>query len=128
MSIATWGRPWDQSWDAAMDRLELGLDRIETELAPGAAPTPVGGDAARLVPTATPERLAEAVAGLEPLPVLDGDLPEHLADRARGLLARTDALALRVAGELSRTTRALRDLAHRLPDRNRHPAYLDTRA
>lgn len=102
-----WAPSGSQPWDAALDRLERGLDRIE--------------------PRAGAE-LAGAVAGLEPLPTLDGDLPEHLADRARGLLARTDALAHRVAGELSRTDRALRDLTHRLPDHHRHPAYLDTRA
>lgn len=94
-----------ESWDAALDRLEGGLDGVELGLDRG-------------VPGSE----------LEPLPRLDGDLPEQLADRARRLLARTDALAHRVAGELSRTDRALHDLTHRVPDRRRHPAYLDTRA
>ncbi|QGN58030.1 hypothetical protein [Nostocoides sp. HKS02] len=121
MSAAMWAPSGGQPWDAALDRLERGLDRIEAR----------GG-----------AELADAVAGLEPLPTFGGDLPERLpeplperlVDRARGLLARTDALAHRVAGELSRTDRALRDLTHRLPDHprapdhHRHPAYLDTRA
>ena len=128
MSVATWGRPWNQTWDAALDRLERGLDRIETELAPGAPDPSKGAEAARSLAAVTPEQLAHAVAGLEPLPTPDGQLPAHLVDRAQRLVARTDDLALRVAGELSRTKRALRDLTHRLPDRNRHPAYVDTRA
>lgn len=111
----SWSQPWSQPWDAALDRLEQGLDRVGLQLAAG---DPAG-----------------PVAGLLPLPEVDGDLPEHLGDRARTLLARTDALAHRVSGELARTRRELREVAERTPDGTpvtrrgpRHPAFLDTRA
>lgn len=115
MSAETWALSWSQPWDTALDRLEQGLDRVGLQLGAG---EPAG-----------------SVAGLLPLPAVDGDLPEHLGDRARALLARTDALAHQVHGELARTRRELREVADRTPDGipatrrgPRHPAFLDTRA
>lgn len=118
MSAESWALSWSQPWDAALDRLQEDLDRAEAQLSAGspAAGWPDG-------------------ACLPVVPDLAGPLPEHLGDRARGLLARTDALAHRVAGELSRTGRELRQLTDRAPEPGaagrrgrRHPAYLDTRA
>lgn len=113
MSAETWALSWSQPWDLALDRLQDDLDRVEAQLSGGSL-------------TVAPEPF---------LPDLTTPLPEHLGDRARGLLARTDALAHRVAGELSRTGRELRKVTERAPEGgapgsrgHRHPAFLDTRA
>ena len=136
MSAETWALSWVQPWDGALDRIERGLDRIEPGLAARDADAPLGAEVTAAAPS-SPGWPADVAAVLEPLPALDSDLPEHLADRARALLARTDALAQRVAGELSRTRRELRHLTDRVPTGasperrahgHQHPSYLDTRA
>ena len=112
MSAEAWALSWSQPWDAALDRLQEDLDRAESQLSEG-----------------------RPSACLPVVPDLTTPLPEHLGDRARGLLARTDALAHRVAAELSRTGRELRQVTERAPEPGaagrrgrRHPAFLDTRA
>lgn len=123
MSAEAWALSWSQPWDAALDRLQEDLDRAESQLSAGS------------LSAGSPATGSPAGACLPVVPDLAGPLPEHLGDRARGLLARTDALAHRVAGELSRTGRELRQLTDRAPEPGaagrrgrRHPAYLDTRA
>jgi hypothetical protein len=105
------GQSGTQPWQSALTRLEDSLDRLEARLA-----------------------AREGDLRAEPLPTVEGDLPEHLADRARDLLARTDAVTHLAAAELTRTRGELRELEDRVPApaplarRGQHPAYLDTRA
>jgi hypothetical protein len=125
VSAEAWALSWSQPWDVALDRLQEDLDRAESQLSAGyqqsaAAQLSAGSAGGACLPAA---------------PDPAGPLPEHLGDRARELLERTDALAQRVAGELSRTGRELRLLSDRAPEAgaagrrgHRHPAFLDTRA
>ena len=135
MSAEAWALSWRRPWDTALDRLQEDLDRVELHLAGavGTAAVGAGGeDAGGEGPRSTAPGFLSA-QGFPP--VVQGNLPEHLGERARGLLARTDELVLRVTGELSRTAGELREVAGRVPEAatvtrraHRHPAFLDTRA
>ena len=135
MSAEAWALSWSRPWDTALDRLQEDLDRVELHLA-GAVGTGVGGTGGEGAGAEGPGSTAPGFVSAQGFPpAVEGNLPEHLGERARGLLARTDELVLRVTGELSRTAGELREVADRVPEgatvprrAHRHPAFLDTRA